>query len=274
MIFIIRFSHPEHWLSSQTSSLFFFFFFFFLDPLKNFQLFFFFFSCNRVLFTDCKFLVSLAILKTFCLCIIYLLILSLFPRSFILGQTQFILQCLFKKTFHILAKKRAFAKWNSCMESFQNHVFQSEVQPKNYPGSHISCHAFQSRWQAAESTVCQNPHFHFTQSTSLQGRSCNSPSHLEMAPAALPVSWLNSSSCCFESLLKGNICFSMGLVQFPLRLWGFFFSVSYEMLAVSASMFLAASHISAFKYKYICILCSFEGALEIDLLRLRSSVWY
>lgn len=124
-----------------------------LDPLKNFQ----FFSCNRVIFTDCKFLVSLAILKTFCLCIIYLLILSLVPISFILGQTQFILQCLFKKTFHILAKKQAFAKWNSCMEFFQNHVFQSEVQPKNYPGSHISCHAFQSRWQAAESTVCQTP---------------------------------------------------------------------------------------------------------------------
>lgn len=116
-----------------------------------------FFSCNRVIFTDCKFLVSLAILKTFCLCIIYLLILSLVPRSFILGQTQFILQSLFKKTFHILAKKQAFAKWNSCMEFFQNHVFQSEVQPKNYPGSHISCHAFQSFWQAAESTVCQTP---------------------------------------------------------------------------------------------------------------------
>lgn len=165
---------------------------------RTFQ--FFFFLAIGSFFADCKFLVSLARLKTFCLCVICLLILSLFPRSFIRRQTQFILQCLFKKTFHILAKKQAFAKWNSCVEFFQNPVFPPAVQPKNYLGSHISCHAFQSRWQAAESTACQNPHFHFHQSSGLQGRPRNSHSHLEMAPAALPVSWLNASFCCFEKV--------------------------------------------------------------------------
>lgn len=130
---------------------------------------------------------SLASLKTFCLCIICLLILSLSPRSFIRRQTQFILQCLFKRTFHILAKMQAFAKWNSCVEFFQNLVFQPEVQPENYLGSHASCHTFQSRWQAAQSTVCQNLHFHLHRSTGLQGHSLNSRSHLEMAPEALPV---------------------------------------------------------------------------------------
>lgn len=149
---------------------------------------------------DCKFLGSLDSLKTFCLCVICLLILSLSPRSFTQRQTQFILQCLFKKTFHILAKKQAFAKWNSCVEFFQNHVSQPEVQPKNNLGSHISCHTFHSGWQAAESTVCQNLRFHFNQSTGLQGHSLNSRSHLEMAPEALPVSWLNVSFCCFEKV--------------------------------------------------------------------------
>lgn len=190
VIFIILFSHPEQWLSSQTSSLFSGSF----EELSKF------FSCNRVIFADCKFLMSLASLKTFCLCIICLLILSLSPRSFIRRQTQFILQCLFKKTFHTIAKKQVFAKWNSCAEFFQNHDFQPEVQPKNYLGSHVSCHTFQSRWQSAENTACQNLHFHFNQSTGLQGHSLNSHSHLEMAPEALPVSWLNESFCCFEKV--------------------------------------------------------------------------
>lgn len=77
---------------------------FFLDSLKNFAVFCCSF-CNWVIFTNCKFLVSLVSLKSFCL--------FLSPRSFILRQTQFILQCLCKKTFHILAKKQVFAKWNS-----------------------------------------------------------------------------------------------------------------------------------------------------------------
>lgn len=224
VIFIVWFPHPQQWLNSQVSFLFFWILWRTSSstprshprpppPAPH--------VCNQVILTAAKFLVSLASLKTFCLWISCLLILFLSPRSFILRQTQFILQCLFKKTFQILAKKQAFAKWNSYVAFFQNHVFQPEVQPKNYLGSRVSCHTFQSRWQAADSGVCQSLHFHLNQSTGLQGRSLHSHSHLERALEVLPVSWLNASSCCFESLLKGNICFSLGLVQFPRTQWAF-----------------------------------------------------
>ena len=114
--------------------------------------------------------------------------------------------------------------------------------------------------------VCQSLHFHFNQNTGLQGHSLSSHSHLEITPEALPVSWLNASSFCFESLLKGNICFSMDLIQFPWRQWDF----CHPLCNVSnfSIHVLAASHISVFKHQYVCILWSFLGALEIELLRL------
>lgn len=77
---------------------------FFLDFLKNFAVFLFFLQlCHfywlQISSVSCQ---SEKFLPLF-----------LSPRSFILRWAQFILQCLCKKTFHILAKKQAFAKWNS-----------------------------------------------------------------------------------------------------------------------------------------------------------------
>lgn len=185
VIFIIWFFHTEQWLSSQTSCLFFGSF----EELSKFT----FLQSGHF----CRLQISSVSCQSenFCFCIICLLILSLHPRSFIQRQTQFILECLFKKTFHILAKKQDFAKWNSCVEFFQNHVFQPEVKPKNDLGSHISCHTFQSCWQAAKNTVCRNFHFHFNQSTGLQGRSLYAHSHLEMAPRLCQFSdWMQVSA--------------------------------------------------------------------------------
>lgn len=124
MIFIIWFPHPEQWLSSQASSLFSGSF----EELSNF-----FFLAIGSFFADCKFLVSLAHLKTFCLCVICLLILSLFPRSFIRRQTQFILQCLFKKTFHILAKKASL-----CQMEFLCGVLSKSCLPTRGPAKELS----------------------------------------------------------------------------------------------------------------------------------------
>lgn len=42
---------------------------------------------------------------------------------------------LIQQDFHSLAKKQTLAKWNSCVDFFQNRVFQPVVQPKNYLGS-------------------------------------------------------------------------------------------------------------------------------------------
>lgn len=231
---------------------------FFLDSLKNFTVFCCSFS-NWIIFTDCKFLVSLVSLKSFCL-------FSYPPEVLSWGGHNLFFNAYARRLSTSLPKSRPLPNGIPCVEFFQNHVFQPEVHPKSYLGSCISCHTFQSRWQAAESTVCQSLHFHFNQNTGLQGHSLNSHSHLEITPEALPVSWLNASSFCFESLLKGNICFSMDLIQFPWRQWDFFHplcNVSNFSIHV-----LAASHISVFKHQYVCILWSFLGTLEIKLLRL------
>lgn len=74
---------------------------------------------------------------------------------------------LIQQDFHSPAKKQTLAKWNSCVDFFQNHIFQPVVQPKNYLGSLFRCHTLQLRWPAARRAVCQHPCLCFHQSADL-----------------------------------------------------------------------------------------------------------
>lgn len=69
---------------------------------------------------------------------------------------------LIQQDFHSLAKKQTLAKWNSCVDFFQNYIFQPVVQPKNYLGSLFRCHTLQLRWPAADVQSANTPVSVFT----------------------------------------------------------------------------------------------------------------
>ena len=93
---------------------------FFLDFLKNFVVFCSF--CNCVIFTDCKFLVSLVSLKSFCL-------FSYPPEVLSWGGHNLFFNAYARRLSTSLPKSRPLQNGIPCMEFFQNHDFHPEVHP-------------------------------------------------------------------------------------------------------------------------------------------------